>query len=261
MKIHNVSYDQGVYFLVSDCVVDENGENTNLYHYLQEIDDKLSEDEIFELLSQLASALDYAHQIKGGGQGIAHLGIKLNNILVGRGDQTLKLFLSDYGLSKVMGAGTFLTRTYQSIAETLGLSLQSGSIDAGQAAPLHRSFLQSYSFLAPEQKFPSAKIHHEYLSDQYAFGVLAYYLLMGALPEGYFEMPSGRNHYQYNWDLLICQCMANNPLKRPERLMPALERIQKIEAVTHRSVEKLIEASVKMSTSSEKLRKFEACTA
>src|SRR5689334_7065582 len=36
VKIHNVSFAEGQYFLVTDCIVDENGETTNLSQYLLE---------------------------------------------------------------------------------------------------------------------------------------------------------------------------------------------------------------------------------
>lgn len=245
VKIHNVSYDQGVYFLVSDCVVDDHGENTNLFHYLQGVDQPLSESEVFPLLQQIASALDYAHQVKGNGQGIAHRGIKLNNILVGRGEEGLNLYLSDFGLSKVMGSGTFLTRTYHSMAETLGLPLNQGTIDIEKAAPLHQSFLQGYTFLAPEQKHPIQEEQKDCLADSYAFGVLAYYLLTKELPEGYFDLPSVRfENLQNNWDQLIARCMQKEPIKRPENLSSAMEEITKSSGtVPHPRAEAMIEQS------------------
>lgn len=245
VKIHNISYDQGVYFLVSDCVVDAHGENTNLHHYLQGADQPLTEAEIIPLLHQVASALDYAHHVKGKGQGIAHRGIKLNNILIGKKDGGLNLFLSDFGLSKVMGSGTFLTRTYHSMAETLGIALNQGTIDIEKAAPLHQSFLQGYAFLAPEQKHPTRSAKNDCLADSYAFGVLAYYLLMEELPEGYFDLPCSRiENLKFNWDQLIASCMQKDPAKRPENLTAALEELTRSRgAVPHPKAEALIEES------------------
>ena len=242
VKIHNVSYDQGHYFLVSDCVVDSHGENTNLFHYSQGIDQPLKEKEIYPLLQQIAAALDYAHNAKGAGIGIAHRGIKLNNILVGRGEEGIKLYLSDFGLSKVMGSGTFLTRTYHSVAKTLGLSLNQGTIDIEKASPLHQSFLQGYPFLAPEQKHPIAGSKSDYMADNYAFGVLTYYLLTKELPEGYFDLPSSRlSNIQYNWDQLVASCMQREPSKRPENLSEALENISKISgSVPHAKAESMV---------------------
>src|SRR5256885_16570698 len=84
VKIHNVSFSQGQYFLVTDCVVDELGETTNLAQYLLERGKRLDEDEVYKILTQVSEALQYAHNKKSTGKGIAHRGIKLNNILVGK---------------------------------------------------------------------------------------------------------------------------------------------------------------------------------
>jgi formylglycine-generating enzyme required for sulfatase activity len=245
VKIHNVSYDQGVYFLVADCVVDESGENTNLSHHLQAIGQPLSEEMIYRLLNQVASALDYAHQVRGQGAGIAHRGIKLSNILVGRGDEGLSLYLSDFGLSKVMGAATFLTRTYKAMAETLGVPLNKGCLDTDKVTPLHQSFLQAYYFLAPEQKLVSLNQQNDALADTYAFGVLAYYLLMQAYPEGYFVLPSKRlKNFKYDWDRLIAECMQVDPQKRPTQLLPLLKSLQERGAVTSAQAESFAQSSV-----------------
>ena len=229
VKLHNISYDQGVYFLVTDCVVDEFGENTNLAHFLQAKDYKISEDEIYSVLKQIAAALDYAHNFKGEGRGIAHRGIKLNNILTSKGSDGLHLYLSDYGLSKIIGSATFLTRTYKVVAETIGLGkkLQCGAVDKKKVEPLHNSFLQSYNFLAPEQKLTDADQTVDFKADVYAFGILTYYLLMGKYPQGYFEMPSENNsNLKYNWDDLIKRSLAPDPTNRPGELLQFIKYLK-----------------------------------
>ncbi len=226
VKMHNVSYDQGVYFLVTDCVVDESGENTNLAQYLQGRDESLEENEIYELLHQVADALDYAHNVNGNEKGLAHRGIKLSNILVGQSEQGVNLSLSDFGLSKVMGTDTFITRTYRMVAETLGVDLKKGSVDSEKVTPLHLSFLQSFQFLAPEQKRVISDRPVDFQADYYAFGVLAYFLLMNAFPEGYFEMPSARHPtYKMDWDSLVSKCLQVDPAKRPTMLVVLLDEI------------------------------------
>lgn len=244
VKIHNISYDQGVYFLVSDCIVDDHGENTNLYHYLQGQNELHKEKDVYRMLYQIATALDYAHTVKGSNTGIAHRGIKLNNVLVGRGSEGVNLYLSDFGLSKVMGSGTFLSRTYYSVAETLGISLHEGTIDMEKASPLHQSFLQGYAFLAPEQKDASLKTEQENLADSYAFGVLAYYLLTKELPEGYFDLPSLlRENQQYDWDFLVKSCMQRRPEKRPKQLVKLMESLHTGGKISHPRAEEVAKVS------------------
>ena len=239
VKIHNISFAQGNYFLVTDCIVDDYAETTNLGQYILSKGKKLEEEEIYKMLMQIADALDYAHGKKMGNKGIVHRGLKLSNILVGKGKSGPDLYLSDYGLTRIVGAGAVLTRTYKTVAESLGMpapmllktgqdKYPSGPLDPHKLTALHLSFLQTYMFMSPEQK----RIDHPHgvdvRADVYSFGVLAYYMLTGEFPEGVFDYPSlhsGRK-YQWNWDGLIQNCLQANPDKRPELLVPLLESIK-----------------------------------
>ncbi len=238
VKIHNISFSQGQYFLVTDCIVDELSETTNLAQYILSRDKRLEEEEIARLLRQIADALDYAHGKKSSGKGIPHRGIKLNNILVGKSATGVKLFLSDYGISRIVGIGNVLTRTYKMVAEALGIAhaiampktggerYPNPPIDLQKLTPLHASFLQNYAFLAPEQKRLDVPKPIDIKADIYAFGVLAYYLLTGDFPEGRFEMPSEKGEdLAYDWDHLINCCLQYDPDKRPGHLIPVLDAI------------------------------------
>lgn len=232
VKIHNVSYSHGQYFLVVDCVVDELGETTNLTQYLIAKGKRLDEEELMRLLKQIAEALDYAHNKK-----LVHRGLKLNNILVSkRPGAPVDLLLSDFGLSRIIGVGAVLTRTYKNVAEALGIASAVSSFKAGQERyapsietakliPLHASFLQNYAFLAPEQKRLDNQKTVDIKADCYAFGVLTYYLLMNEFPEGIFEMPSECLDFQWNWDGLLRSCLQVDSAKRPESLLETLNDI------------------------------------
>lgn len=245
VKVHNISFAQGQYFLVIDCIVDEVGETTNLSQYLISVGHRLDEQEIYRLLKQLAEALDYAHTKKVGQKSLAHRSLKPNNILVGKKKGSAEFYLSDLGLSRIIGSGAVLSRTYKNVAEALGIGQQlaaqkapqdrypTPAIESQKLLPLHSSFLQNYAFLAPEQKRLDSPHAVDSKADIYAFGVLAYLLLMGELPEGVFDMPSVRSEYSYNWDLLIRACLQYHPAKRPDNLTALLETIrQPIAAVT-----------------------------
>lgn len=238
VKIYNVSFAQGQYFLVTDCIVDAIGETTNLAQHVIALGRRLEEEEIFHILKQVADPLDYAHNKKIGNRTLIHRGLKPNNILVGKGDHGEGIHLSDFGLSRLIGTGAVLTRTYKNVAEALGIGNQvvhskahpdrypNPPIDHQKLIPLHASFLQNYAFLAPEQKRLDLAQAVDAKADVYAFGVLAYFLLMSELPEGIFEMPSARQEYYYNWDLLIQDCLQSHPAKRPDYLMQALEAVR-----------------------------------
>lgn len=239
VRIHNISFAQGQYFLVTDCIVDEFGETTNLAQYMHALTEPLDEQQIYHLLSQVAEALQYAHHKKSPGKSIPHRSLKLNNILIGpRKAGNLTVYLSDFGLSRIVGTGAILTRTYMSVAESLGVGTALAATKTSQRYPvppletsklaaLHLSFLQNFAFLAPEQKKADGTGSVDAKADVYAFGVLAYYLLMGEFPEGLFEMPSTRRlDCIWNWDALIRRCMNPDPFKRPDHILEALEEIR-----------------------------------
>ena len=228
VKVHNISFAEGYYFLVTDCIVDCLGETTNLTQYLSVNKQTLNENEIIELLSQVASALSYAHGKQFGGAFFAHRSLKLSNILIGKGEKGLHIFISDFGLSQIVGEGMILTRMYKVLCDILSLDLEkstfakpgeesysTGTFDSKKLSKLHASFLQTYAFLAPEQKIHRDKPASSQ-ADVYAFGVLTYFLLMHTFPEGHFPLPSYVNpDFRLNWDHLIKNCLQPDPLKRP----------------------------------------------
>lgn len=186
VKVHNVSCVEGTYFLVTDCILDPAGEATNLAQYVSEHKNQFEEEEICNLLRQIADALDYAHT-----KGNTHLCLKLNNILIRRGNLGLQAYISDFGLSNVITPGRILLKCFQVLAEKLSLEpvLQaqctyfSKSPEEEKLASLSQPFLQTYAFLAPEQKKSEQA---GAAADAYAFGILAYFLIAGQFPEGFF---------------------------------------------------------------------------
>lgn len=241
VKIYNISFSQGFYFLVTDCIVDELGETTNLAQYISGLGRPLEEDELYAILRQVADSLDYSHTKKIGSREFVHRNLKLNNILVGHGKDGVQIYLSDFGLSRIIGSGAVLSRTFKNVAEALNIALSTHPLKSGQdrypnppidqqkLIPLHTSFLQNYAFLAPEQKRLDSAYGIDAKADVYAFGVLAYFLLMNELPEGIFDLPSSRSQYTYNWDGLIQACLQNQPTKRPDCLMEILESVRRME--------------------------------
>lgn len=239
VKMHTVSFDQGQYFLVTDCVVDEFGETTNLGQYLNARGKRFDEQTLFRLLRQVAEALDYAHSKKNNGKEVAHYNLKLNNLLVGKGRGGIDLMISDFGLTRIIGPAAVLTRNFKAAAECLGIagSLYCGKtgqekypnppVDQQKLLSLHASFLQNFAFLAPEQKHLDVECHNSAKTDVYAFGILTYFLLTGQFPEGHFDMPSKcAVELSWNWDDLIRECLQQNPENRPDSLVNALDTIR-----------------------------------
>jgi serine/threonine protein kinase/uncharacterized protein YraI len=101
--------------------------------------------EVADVIGKLAGALDYAHS-----RGVIHRDIKANNVMF---DEQGTPFLVDFGIAKLTGATTSLTRT--------------GAV------------MGTPSYMAPEQ-WRGEGITPE--TDQYALGVLTYGLLTGHMP-------------------------------------------------------------------------------
>ncbi len=226
VKMHNVSYADGTYFLVTDCIVDDYGETTTLAQYLSSKEGPLQEEEIAKIAFQIASALDYAHPL-------THQGLKLNNVLIGKGEEGPCVYLSDFGLTKVVGLGFALNRTYEEIAKLLGKEGYTKK-NAEMFSRFHNTFLQNFAFLAPEQKMWSDAESLGGREDMYAFGVLIYFMIMRRVPQGVFELPSEHfPGYKMGWDQLILSLLNEKPNKRPLSLLNALEEIgTKEEAAT-----------------------------
>ncbi len=200
-KIHNVSSSADRYFIVMDPFVDSLGQTMHLERYLELKGRSLREEDWVDHLTQAASALDYAHSI-----GQIHGSLKLTNILVAPAENGVRLVLSDFGLSRLIGEKWALLHFCQQMAS---------------AFP-HRKFCSAYAFLAPEQKNLDEELTPKV--DAYAFGVLAYYLLFRKTPEGVFDLPSrSLAEASLNWDLLINRCMQSNPNVRPQQLLLAIQ--------------------------------------
>jgi formylglycine-generating enzyme required for sulfatase activity/tRNA A-37 threonylcarbamoyl transferase component Bud32 len=239
VKIHTVSFAEGLYFLVTDCIVDSIGETTNLADYMSGRKERLREEELLSVMRQIADALDYAHN-KGG---VAHRALKLSNILIGKAGLGIDVFISDFGIAKIISAQKVVMRTFKAVAEALGaLPAEEGAeerylptpIEGEKLSKLSRSFLQSYAFLAPEQKRCE---HVTFHADTYAFGILAYYLIAGQFPEGMFTMPSEMApEYHYDWDYLVSQCLNQDPTRRPTQLLPFLDNKRTRSPVAQKTV-------------------------
>src|SRR3990167_476776 len=113
LKIHNVSYQDGRYFVVTDPIVDSFQETMHLDRFLELKGKALSEGEIEILLRRVAEALDYAHEM-----GIVHGSLKLTNLLLTSQNDAIHLLISDFGLTRLIGEGVALLRLTQETASS-----------------------------------------------------------------------------------------------------------------------------------------------
>ncbi|OGN59815.1 MAG: serine/threonine protein kinase [Chlamydiae bacterium RIFCSPHIGHO2_12_FULL_27_8] len=255
VKIHDISNVDGKYFLVMDPIVNDNNEVLNLEKYLNLKGDVLPELEIETILRQIASALDYAHKLNFNNQPLCHFSLKPSNIFIKISDHGLKVYISDFGLSTIIGEGKVLFKAYELLVKEMAFSenlIKSDSLDVSSKY----KFLQNYNFLSPEQKFKDLNEKLSFKSDIFTFGVLAYYLIAREFPEGYFDLPSKiAPEYKLNWDLLICKCLQKDPHRRPDLLVEALNSflstdtsdISSLEILSWEEVEKKVENAMQMS--------------
>lgn len=226
LKLHNVCEADGKVFLVYDCMVDHEGNSKNLAQYLEE-NPRLSEAQIGLIARQVASALDEAHAKNVGDAPIVHRGLKLRNILINPlAEEPLEVKVSDFGLTRIVGIGAVLSRTYRTLWEKVAFGAGFEPIDTGEEeSKLYATFTDYYQFLAPEQRSRLATARDvDAKADVYAFGILLYFLLVGEYPAGFFPMPSECNlSLKGNWDPLIKQTLNIDPDKRPSQLFPLVE--------------------------------------
>lgn len=178
---------------MSRSVNDAEKTEYNLLHFLNEEKQRLSENDLFVIVEQVASKLSELHE-----KGASYGSLKLTNILVSRDN--------------------LLIQTSLAPARSLSAShLLDGSIS-------QQALFEHLAFLAPEQKSAAAVDLKK--ADIYAFGVLVYFLIMGLYPEGFFPLPSHElKDYKFAWDHLIIQCLQPNPAKRPSSLREVLEQL------------------------------------
>lgn len=234
-RVHHVSHTGNHAFLVMESFADAEGKTCDLSQYLLRHKEGLTEEQIVQLARQIASALDYAHQKTMGAEPFAHGMLKLSNILVRPSQSELNVVLTDFGLSRIIGAGVVLSRAFKAVFDQLathgGFVWNAKGDDryvpgkAEGTAALHASFLNSFPFLAPEQKNLNPQKAPLMKADIYAFGVLIYYLLQGEMPDGLFELPKRQGNQKWNWDILLASCLQKDPSARPDLLLPLIEEM------------------------------------
>lgn len=183
LKIKNVSENHGNYFIVTEFLEDE-VKMLSLTQYLFGRQDLLSEEEIFNILSQVASVLDYAHE-----KNFSCFSLFPDFISVNNSKSKPQIIITYFGVQRLFIKPSLLS--YLQNDKDMEI------------------FFRYISFLSPEQK---ANFVCDERSDVYSFGVLAYFLLFKKLPEGIFTMPSDAfPEYIYDWDFLLNSCLSQDP--------------------------------------------------
>ncbi|MFZ4773280.1 MAG: SUMF1/EgtB/PvdO family nonheme iron enzyme [Chlamydiia bacterium] len=196
-----VGNHEGSYYVVSDLVLNDQGNSQTLLDYLKLLNFQLDFEHVQDLLWQLAKALDTLHQNRFQDQPMAHRGLRFSNILMGKEG---KVVITDAGLTGLVTEEKMLPKIYKAVAEEI----------PHHESKFKNAFLSAFYFFSPEQRHAG---HVSFMADQYAFGTLAYYLLQKKFPEGIFPLPEKLSH-------LIQACLQFKPQDRPEKLSPYFEQ-------------------------------------
>lgn len=237
-KIYNALFLDKRYAIIIEAILDEDQQpSLNLSQFLQKFPD-LPEETILCFAQQVSSALDYAHSQE---KPLAHGTLKLSNILVRYTSKGPEAIVTDFGLSHIIGPLAVLSRIYHAMSsfysleigcDTNGRNYVTGPWDEACAKEVHRSFVEQFPFLAPEQK-KQFNWTSQPKADVWAFGVLLYYLLTRKFPEGFFELPSQKiSDLKWQWDALICSCLQTEPEMRLGPLQEKMSELVNISALS-----------------------------
>jgi tRNA A-37 threonylcarbamoyl transferase component Bud32 len=147
VRMTDFGNEDDVYYIVMELL-----SGPDLNHLLRE-EGRLSLSKTVDLLSGVASALDYAHQ-----NGLVHRDIKPSNVMLDSSTEPARSVLTDFGIAKISGAHTRITNT---------------------------GMVGTFDYIAPEQIQASADVDGR--ADVYALGVMTYQMITGRLP---FERPN-----------------------------------------------------------------------
>jgi uncharacterized membrane protein YhaH (DUF805 family)/tRNA A-37 threonylcarbamoyl transferase component Bud32 len=135
------------------------------------------------IIAEILAGLDAAHKA-----GVVHRDLKPENVmLVGEpGDRGATLKILDFGVARAAGSG-----------------------DTGATSLGTRGYMAPEQITAPDAAQPAA--------DLYSLSVMFYELLVGVLPQGHWQPPSGgRSDVPPAIDKLIERGLSNNPRVRPQ---------------------------------------------
>jgi tRNA A-37 threonylcarbamoyl transferase component Bud32 len=142
VRIYDFGIENNLYYMVMEYL---NG--MSLSNALRQ-NGKMDLDTARPILTNIAEALDYAHQA-----GLVHRDIKPSNVMLDSSHGVLRAVLTDFGIVKLPTAMTNITES---------------------------AVIGTFDYIAPEQIQATGQLDGR--ADIYALGVMAYQLLSGALP-------------------------------------------------------------------------------
>src|ERR1022692_2902574 len=179
------------------------GQTENLSYFIMEFVDgpnlrqagKLSPREAMEIIPQICTALQFAHD-----EGIVHRDIKPENVLL---DKKGRVKSADFGLAKILGQEPQAFRL-------------TGAKD----------IMGTPHYMAPEQVEHPQDVDHR--ADIYSLGVVFYEMLTGELPLGKFQPPSQKVQMDVRLDEVVLRSLAKEPELRYQHVSEVGTRVETI---------------------------------
>ena len=154
------------------------------------------------IIAELLAGLDAAHKA-----GVVHRDLKPENVMLTNepNDKGASLKILDFGVARAAGGG-----------------------DTGVTSLGTRGYMAPEQITAPDSAQPAA--------DLYSLSVMFYELLVGVLPQGHWQPPSGgRSDVPAAIDKLIERGLANNPKIRPQSVAEYGKALSDAMNATHTS--------------------------
>ena len=215
VQVHTMSVQGGVHYLIMELVETDAGRGVTLDDYLEENSGKLPPDEVADIVTQICSGLQYAHNYRNAEvkEGVVHRDLKPGNILLGRGG---KVKIADFGLAKIIGAEFIMSSIHKSRSASVGSQPTQRHGNKGKyKKTTSGSILGTYDYMSPEQKNPLRADQVGHRTDIYSLGVMIYRMLTGEKPEGRFKLPSETDAtIPKFWDVIIDVCLQPKPRNR-----------------------------------------------
>ena len=246
VRVFNLGTGGDRYYLVMDLILSPGGTPKHLGHLIEERGGTMTPAETREIVLQICSALEYAHTYTDDlvKDGVVHRDLKPANILFGPDG---RVCISDFGLAKIIGGDFILSRVNESFSRSIGdhetvvqddqppsPSDADGVDSVGSEPTLRRgsphssdeAILGTYDYMSPEQKDPRRAATVDCRSDIFALGVIAYRMLTGRKPEGFFELPSKLDpSVPALWDDILGRALRPEPDDRFESVAKIVEAL------------------------------------
>ncbi len=229
VRLERFGEENGVAYLFMPYLGDERGPHT-LERHLRERGGALPAAEVGRIVRQLLQGLSHAHKA-----GLTHCNLKPSNVLLDHASDTLSAKIGDLGLVRLASEEVQRRRVYASISQSVsfaGAALADDEAerandaldeDEAAAADDDAPLLESWAYMAPEQRMPAGRTDHR--TDLYAVGLLAYRMLRGRLPDAISRSPDRLGGRLAGWNAWIERSLNLDPEARFQTAREALDAL------------------------------------